>query len=331
MTSAPRGLRERVESLVREVLTGLGLDEAVTFSLVDETLAAPVGPGAAGSRPLRIDHSSRKREVALRQSLIPSLLSVRRHNEAHGNPDAELFEIANVYLPRAEETLPDEPTRLGIISGRDFRGLKGLIEALLARLHVATPLSSAPVETPLLASGRAAELRLGETHLGYLGEVDDAQLAALDLRASCTAAELDFTVLMNQARLVPQHHSLPPFPAVVRDLSLVVPRSLSWADLSSAAVASAGPLLSSIEYLDTFQGGNLPADEQSVHFGLTFRHPERTLTGEEVEQSVKAVVEACASRFGAECSGSRIRGPPIRTFCKETALAFKFESRTKQG
>ncbi len=155
----------------------------------------------------------------------------------------------------------------------------------------------------MLAPGRAAELRLGETHLGYLGEVDEAQLAALDLRASCTAAELDFTVLMNQARLVPQHHLLPPFPAVVRDLSLVVPRSLSWADLSCAAGASAGPLLTSIEYLDTFQGGNLPADEQSVHFSLTFRHPERTLTGEEVEQAVKAVVSECESRLGAKMRG----------------------------
>jgi phenylalanyl-tRNA synthetase beta chain len=108
---------------------------------------------------------------------------------------------------------------------------------------------------------------------------------------------------MDQARLVPLHHTLPPFPAVVRDLSLVVPRSLSWADLSSAAVASAGPLLTSIEYLDTFQGGNLLADEQSVHFSLTFRHPERTLTGEEVEQAVRAVVEACASRLGAKMRG----------------------------
>ena len=86
----------------------------MTFSLVDEALSLPVGPGA-GTPPLRIDHSSRKREIALRQSLIPSLLAVRRHNEAHGNLDAELFEIANVYLPRPGQPLPDEPTRLAMV------------------------------------------------------------------------------------------------------------------------------------------------------------------------------------------------------------------------
>ncbi len=108
-------------------MTGAGLDEAVTFSLVDDRLAAR--STGASPAPLRIDHSSRKRGIALRQSLIPSLLVAPTHNEAHGNPDAELFEIANVYSPRNGATRPEEPTRLALVSGRDFRGLKGVIEA----------------------------------------------------------------------------------------------------------------------------------------------------------------------------------------------------------
>ena len=60
-----------------------------------------------------------------------------------------------------------------------------------------------------------------------------------------------------------------------------------------------GPTLESIVYLDTFRGGNVPEDRQSIHFGLRFRHPERTLTGDEVEKAVQAIVEACASRFEA--------------------------------
>ena len=142
VSSSPRGARERVESAVRQVLSGAGFDEAVTFSLVEDRLAVPVRPGPAVA-PLSVDHSSRKRESALRQSLIPSLLAARFHNETHGQSDADLFEIANVYLARAASTLPIEPTHLALVSGGDFRGLKGVIETLLDGLHVKAPLSGA--------------------------------------------------------------------------------------------------------------------------------------------------------------------------------------------
>lgn len=303
VTSAPRGRRERVESEVRDLLTGQGFNEAVTFSLVEEALGGAVRPEGAGAAPLRIDHSSRKREIALRQSLIPSLMAVRRHNEAYGTADAELFEIANVYLPRTDHSLPDEPTRLALISGRDFRGLKGIVEALLARLHVAASLTARPAEIPLFAPGRSAELLVGDTQLGFLGELDPGQVEVFELRGACAAAELEFNVLLERSELVAKYQPLPAFPAVVRDLSLVVARSLSWADLTATVVDAAGPNLAAVEYLDTFQGGNLADDRQSVHFGMTFRNPEHTLTGEEVERAVKAVVDACAKEFQASLRG----------------------------
>jgi phenylalanyl-tRNA synthetase beta chain len=299
LISTPRGARERVESAVRDLLTGAGFDEAVTFSLVDDKLGSPVRPGPPAA-PLRVDHSSRKRDTALRQSLIPSLLAVRLHDESHGHFDAELFEIANVYLPNAGAPLPEEPTRLALVSGRDFRGLKGTIEAMLEGLHLAGPLVARPTEIPMFAAGRSAELLVGETHLGYLGEIDPGQLASFDLREKCAAAELEFDVLLNGAHLVAPYRPLPPYPAVVRDLSLVVARALQWAELRETVVRAAGATLESVAYLDTFRGGNISEDEQSVHFSMVFRHPERTLTGEEVERAVKSVVEACERRLHAK-------------------------------
>jgi phenylalanyl-tRNA synthetase beta chain len=302
LTSTSRGARERVEAAVREHLGGCGFDEAVTFSLVDDRYSAPVRPGPAPP-PLRVDHSSFKRETALRQSLIPSLLAVRLHNEAHGNFDAELYEIACVYLPRGTADMPNEPARLALVTGRDFRGLKGVIESLVARLHVTAPLAARPVDIPLFGAGDASELLLGQTHLGYLGEFDKVQLETFELRASCAAAELEFDVLLGHALLVTTHHPLPPFPAVVRDLSLEVPRALSWGELEATVRQSAGATLEAVQYLDTFRGGNIPDDQQSVHFSMVYRHRDRTLTGEEVERAVKSVVEACAARCGARLRG----------------------------
>jgi phenylalanyl-tRNA synthetase beta chain len=230
---------------------------------------------------------------------MPSLLAVRQHNEAHGNPDAELFEIANVYRPRPGRPLPDEPTRLALVSGRDFFGLKGVVEALLDRLHAGRELEVRPATVPPFAPGRGAELSLGGTHLGYLGVLDPAALDALELRGACTAAELELAVLESRAELVAPYRPLPPFPAVTRDLSLVVPQSLAWSDLSRAVTQAAGPSLEAIDYLDTFAGGTVPPGKQSLHFGLRFRHHGRTLTGDEVDHAVKAIVDACSARFEA--------------------------------
>jgi phenylalanyl-tRNA synthetase beta chain len=235
----------------------------------------------------------------LRQSLVPSLLVARRHNEAHGNADADLFEIANIYRPRPEPSLPDEPAMLGLVSGRDYLGLKGVVEALLGRLHAEHALEVRPAAIDLFTPGRSAELLLAGTHLGYLGEVDRSRLDALELREACSAAELRLEVLIARADLVPQYRPLPPFPAVSRDLSLVVPQSLAWSDLAAAVTKAAGPTLEEVVYLDTFRGGNIPEGRQSLHFGLRFRHPERTLTGDEVERGVKAIVNACTARFDA--------------------------------
>ena len=184
------------------------------------------------------------------------------------------------------------------MAGRPFLALKAVVETLLAKLH-APPLEASAVDAPWFTIGRAAELKVNGLHLGYLGEISRDKLDSLSLRADSSAAELDLTLLIELATLVPQHQPMPPFPAVDRDLSLVVDRLLPWSDLSAEVTAAAGPTLIAIDFLDAFQGGGLPAAKHSLHFGLRFQHPDRTLTGEEVDRSLRSVVAACATRFDA--------------------------------
>lgn len=302
LAGSARGLRERVEDAVRDALTGLGLDEAYTFSLVGEELIASLEPSAdPPPAPLRVEHNSRKRENILRVSLSPSLLAARRHNQTHGTPDAALFEIANVFLPRAQGQgeLPQEPTRLALVRGGDYRAVKGIVETLLRRLHIKELLEVRPLTLPFFSAGRAAEILLGGRRLGVLGEVSGEARRVLELADECSVAELDFEVLMAHSDLVPRYQPLPQYPAVARELSLVLPLSVTWADLSEATRSAGGPLLQSIDYLDTFCGKSLPPECQSVHFGLIFRHPQRTLTGEEVDAAVQSVVRSCETRFSA--------------------------------
>ncbi len=298
LARSTRAPRERLEAEIRSALTGMGLDEAYTFSLVAEPLDAPISVEPA-QPSLRVDHSSRKKENALRQAIVPSLLAARAYNEAHGVSDAALFEISTAYVPTQAQALPEESVRLALVSGLDFGGLKGVVESLVSRLHIKEPLSSQRVSLEILTEGRAAELRLGDSLFGYLGEVSETWRQKLGLKGSCSAAELRLQPLLEQSVLVPQYFVLPPFPPVHRDLSLVVDRSLEWAKIEQVARNSAGELLEQISYLDTFVGGNLPQDKQSVHFGMRFRHPERTLNSEEVEAAVAQIISACERTLAA--------------------------------
>jgi len=155
-------------------------------------------------------------------------------------------------------------------------------------------------EVPPLAKGRTARLMLGDRHLGYLGELDAGASKQFQLRgASASAAELDLNTLMELADLSPTYQRVPQVPPVSRDLSLVVDRNQPWAEIEDVVRQAGGSALESVTFLDTFEGGDIPDGRHSLHFGLTFRRPDRTLTGEEVDQAIQAIIDACRSQFDA--------------------------------
>ncbi|MEW4567727.1 phenylalanine--tRNA ligase subunit beta [Tautonia sp. JC769] len=303
LAASSLGRRERIERAVRDALTGLGFDEAVCFSLVPDELVAPLDPLPV-EPPIRAEHADFRKNSALRQSLVPSLLAARSYNQSHGNADARLFEVAHVYLPRAERPLPDESPRVALVAGADFFEVKGIVEALLDRLHLADRLVCRPASPSPMAAGRSAELLLGDLHLGYAGEIDAEAARRFGLKGPCAAAELGLDALIDRADLAPSYQAVPIYPGVMRDLSLVVEKSLPWSSLAEAARDAGGSLLESVEFLDTFEGAGIPEGCHSLHFGLTFRSADRTLTGEEVEASIRKIIDACRARFNATLRAS---------------------------
>jgi len=299
MTAAPRGAAERVESTVRHTLVAAGFFEAATMSFVDERLLESFRVWSSG-KPLAVDHSTRRQENLLRQSLVPSLLAARRLNESHGTLDSELFELARVYLPAAPAGLPNERTHFALVSGRDLRELKGVIENLLVALHAGVTLEATNVERPEFAPGRGAELHVGGELVGYFGQTSDRLVAQFDLRTACCVAELNLDRLAGAAQLIPQLRTVPHLPASQRELSLIVDEPAHWSAVESAVRSAAGPHLESIQFLDLYRGKPIPAGRKSLHFSMTFRAPDRTLTHAEVDQSQAAIIDACKRGLNAE-------------------------------
>lgn len=293
---------DRVRERARQVLTSHGFDEALTLSFVAREELDLFDP-LPEQTPLIVEHSSRRHEDHLRKSLVPSLLHCRRENERKGNFDADLFEIAKVYLeaaPGRPET-EVEPLRIGLVSGRSFGEVKGVVEQLLNAANPALTLEARRSELASFAQGRGAELWVGEKRWGWMGEISLAvqQSRSLELRDAVVVAEVDFSLLQQNARRVGTHQAISIFPAIERDLNFVVDEDVSWAELRRVAAETAGAELDHAEFLSQFRGKQLGAEKKSYVIRLVFRSAERTLTSEEVDQSVGRIVQACEQSLGA--------------------------------
>ena len=292
--------RGRVEAEARALLTNRGHDEAITYSFVPRELVGAEFAPDPTIEPIRVEHATRKQANLMRLSLVPSLLEAASYNEAHGNLGVRLFEVGNVYRPVEGRDLPDETTRLAIVAPGDFFAIKGLLEGLASRLRVRAPLAWAPRRYPTFRPGRAAEIRLGADLLGFAGELAPATLARLKLREAYSALEVSIDLLDAAAEMIPQHVATPPYPGAQRDLSLIVPAKTPWATVASTVADAADPAtFEGITFGDTFRGGNLPPDQQSVHFTVRFRNPTRTMTSDEIDAGLGRIVDRCRAALGA--------------------------------
>ena len=299
MVPSARRREDRVLEKIRHVLTASDFDEAMTLSVVDERTSAALSPWT-DVEPLRSRIPVIRGANYLRRSLVPSLLGVRRTNEALNNAEIELFEIAKVYLPHDGE-LPREEVMLAITSGREYSVLKGVIEALVNELKIAAALESHEADIPLLDPTASCRVRLGDQALGYVGQLPEDALRQFDLRGPAAVAEIKLSLLIEAADLVPRCVPQSPYPAVSRDLNLVVAEAVRWADVAVTVRQSGGSLFESLEYRDTYRDPErLGQGKKSLLFSIALRSGEGTLTNEQADAVREQVVVACRAKHGAE-------------------------------
>ena len=299
MAASARTPLDRLLVAVRNALTGCGFDEAYTLSVVDENWSEAFSPWTS-SAALQSQIPVLRRADRLRRSLVPSLLGALRTNESLGNRDVQLYEIAKVYWQHADR-LPDEPRLIGLASSSDFFAIKGVVETLLATLHVHAELKVAPYSHPLLEEGRGVELLLGSERLGFLGELSATGRKQFELRERASVAELAVERLLVAAELVPQSQPISQFPAIERDLNLVVSDEVRWDDVQRVVRAAAGELLARLDYRDTYRNvERLGAGRKSLLFSIELRDSQGTLTGGQADEVRDRIVGACRQQLAAE-------------------------------
>ncbi|MCE5304019.1 MAG: phenylalanine--tRNA ligase subunit beta [Planctomycetaceae bacterium] len=299
MVPSARRREDRVLERIRRVLTSLGYDEAMTLSVVDQRTSQSMSPWT-DAEPLCSRMPVLRGADRLRRSLTPSLLAARRTNESLANAEIELFEIARAYLPRPDD-LPLEDLMLAITSGRHFDEVKGAIEAIFEELKIVDRPTADDSDLAVLDPGAACRLQFRGEPFGYVGQLRPEALKQFDLRGATTVAEIRVAPLIETADLVPRCAPQSPYPAVTRDLNLVVDQSIRWADVAATVRQSAGPCFESLEYRDTYRDAQrLGADRKSLLLTVALRSSEGTLTSAEADAVRDRIVAACRAQHGAE-------------------------------
>ncbi len=303
LSPSSRSKEETVLAKVRHALTALGYHEAMTISALTPEQSDSFSPWS-DAKPLQPTEAVLKGADRLRRTLIPSLLAARRYNEGQSNPVIELFESANIYLPQPQG-LPQEKLMIGLCSGQEFFSVKGALETIAAELNITGDLETQSLEDPFFEDGQAAELLLNSTQVGVLGRVSPQGLKIFELRQPACVAELWLEPLVQAAELVPKFSELSQFPAVTRDLNIVVQEHVRWSDLAKLARQNAGELLEALQFQEVYRDKKqLGPGKKSLLFSLTFRSSQGTLTGELVDSWVDQVVQAAQAELGGELRGN---------------------------
>lgn len=282
--------------LVRQILNGLGFEEAINQTMTSPANAAltPLCP-AAGlvklQNPLNEDLS------VLRPNLLPGLLQNLRVNVSRQTLDVRLFEIGRVFT--FEEGKPVERLSLGLaatgqrspeaweaaarVAKTDYYDLKGVVESLLSRLRIG-PVKFVPQPEPSGLMEQAAIIDINGAMFGEVGLLDATIARQYDMRDPVMLAELDLQELLEESDSRRSYKPLPQFPGVQRDIAMIVDEAATHAQVMTVIAGCRKNLVESVRLFDIFAGGTIPKGKKSLAYSLTYRAPDRTLTDAEVNR-----------------------------------------------
>jgi len=233
----------------------------------------------------------------LRPSLIPNLLKVIVKNQ-HFFKEIKIFEIGKVF-PGIEKK--EKKMLTGAITGNAFFEAKGIVDCLFQKLGIPKVWYDEFQPTPEATQNsiwhlkKSAEIKVNHEEVGFLGEISPKILSALSLKNRVVVFDLDFEKISNLASEEVIYQPISPFPPVIRDISVLVPKSILVEEVLNKIENAGGEVLIDVDLFDIFEGENLPEDKKSLAFHLIFQAKNRALNSEEVNEILQKIIEALES------------------------------------
>lgn len=305
-TTGKLSYKLRIEEVAREVAQFCGFSQAMTYSFESPKVYdklripadSPLRRAVVISNPLGEDFSI-MRTVSLNGMLTSLATNYNRRNK-----DVRLYELGNIYLPKQVPVteLPEERMQftLGFYGEGDFFTMKGVIEEFLTAVGMNLKPSYDPeADLPFMHPGRKASVVYDGQIIGYLGEIHPLVAADYGIKERVYVAVLDMPEIVKRATFDRKYEGIARFPAVSRDLSMVVPKQILAGEIEAVFAQRGGKMLESYELFDIYEGEQIKEGYKSLAYKLTFRLKDRTLEESDITSVMKKIMNGL-DRMGIE-------------------------------
>ncbi len=304
LTRGTKTKEMQLSDIVKDLLVSCGANEIATYSFISQKAYDMLGISSENTvkllNPLGEDYS------IMRTQLYSSMLSCMALNLSRGTNEMRLFEISKLFIPKAQpvtEQPYEKPViAIGLIGGNeDFFTLKSLVEAIFERFGVKA--TYARSQQSFMHPGRQAVAMHKDKVLAYLGEIHPDTAANFDIEARPLIAQIDLEELFALADTKVLYKALPKYPAIQRDLAVLVDETQEIGPMLDAIRSAGGALVTDVRLFDIYKNPVLGAGKMSVAFSITMLNPERTLKAEEAQKAFDKIVRSLEYRFGASLRG----------------------------
>jgi len=306
---SPSAQQSNLKDKLRNILTGFGFQEILTYSLVSlEKLQKLSLKLELKIPPLKVANPMTKEQEYLRTSLRTGLLATLAHNQKFEEAGIRLFEIGKVFLPQGKD-LPEEKEMLcAVLSGPraelswqaekellDFFDAKGVVENILSQLGLKASFENSDDEG--LLPGVGANIIVDDDKIGIVGEVHPKVAQAFELFGVACLIEIDLEKVLPRITGIKEYQPIPRFPAVTRDIALVVDEQVSYRTVEN--IIQSFPLVTKITLFDLYRGEQIAEGKKSFAIRIVYQSPRHTLTDEEVDQIQEQMLARLHRELGA--------------------------------
>jgi len=307
---------ENRKRALRTALSARGYDEAISLSFVEQTddfELIPAFDEGATAFPVMLTNPIIEDASHMRQTLLPGLLKSLQHNSNHGMRDVSLFELGRVFAAAESPALPHEREALALAAtggvmkedhaqpdrAVDFYDVKGALESAIEAMNL-PPARFEAEDIKHLGPGQSAAITANDKRVGTIGRLTEAVATAHKFRQPVFVAEVDLSALLEIDERPVLYTPLPRFPSIVRDVSLLVGRKVSFGELLKAITDQPVSDFIAATFVGTYEGEGIADDKRSITIRFEYRADDRTLRDDEVDAIHWPLVKMLQAKFGAE-------------------------------